>query len=270
MTIHSLDDPNMPQGVRDFLARMTRPRDNTVLPPLQVPPPLPESSMRLYTMKVVLLGIEPPIWRRFVAPSWMTLEHIHVLLQIVMGWRLAHSYAYTIQGKRFTPRNKGFAVDAMWDREPSYCADDYQLSQLIESGMTIHYVYDLGDGWTHEIVVESDTPRQGQKDCFYCVEGERACPPEDCGGPHGYADLMDILSNPGDPDHGSRREWLQSIGYAGGRFDSEKFNPDVCNRILQVRSRPSHAKKKADKVVGKPAKKKAGTGKGGSKKRTKT
>ena len=238
-----LNDPNMPPEIRAIMERiMNQPfgkaKDNSSLPPLKVPKPLPIGSPKLYTMKVTLLDVEPPIWRRFVAPSFMTLDHFHSLLQEVMGWKHAHAFAFEIGKNRFTLHDVGFSVDSMWDTEPSYNAADYELCQLIKPGTEILYEYDFGDGWKHEIIVENDTSNEYQKYCFYCVEGERACPPEDCGGPGGYEHLLEILADPEHPEHDEKIEWLKFCGYRYGKFDSEKFDPDTCNRALKVR-RPS-------------------------------
>jgi len=202
-------------------------------------------------MKIALLDVEPPIWRRFVAPSFMTLNHFHVLLQTIMGWNSTHMYAFTINDNRFTGSSHelSFAVDSMWDTEPSYNAANYELCQLIKSGMTIRYEYDFGDGWEHEIIVENDTVSHDTKHCFYCIEGERACPPEDCGGPGGYESLLEILADPEHPEHEEKVEWLEFIGHRDGKFDSERFDPEVCNRTLKVRKPSSSPDQRPNKTA---------------------
>ena len=243
MTAWRFDDPNMPDEVREIFERLNKPKSNKPLPKLNVPPPLPIGQAKLYTMKVTLLDVKPPIWRRFVAPTFMKLDHFHELLQVFMGWDNEHMYAFTINGKRFSTSERGFSVDAVWDKEESYDASDYELCQLIKPGMTFHYVYDFGDDWEHEIVVENDTTSKNTKHCFYCIEGKRACPPEDCGGADGYAHLLSILSDPNDPEYEDRLEWL------GGRFDSEKFDPNACNRFLKVKPPAQSSGSKADQAT---------------------
>ena len=88
------DDPNMKEELREILNRLQRRKDNTPLPPLKVPKPLPVGQARLYRMKIMLQDIEPLIWRRFVAPTFMTLDHFHLCLQSIMGWNNAHAYLY--------------------------------------------------------------------------------------------------------------------------------------------------------------------------------
>ena len=226
------EDPDLQDDLREILQSMTHSKDNTPLPKLKVPPPLPVGQARLFKMKIVLQDIEPLIWRRFVVPTFMTLEHIHVVFQNIMGWDDEHAHAFHINGNRFESKQAGFAVDDMWNHENGYDAANYQVSQLLKKDSVFYYEYDFGDGWMHEITVEDDNHNRDSDDPFYCIEGERACPPEDCGGPNGYYHLLDVLEDPDDPEYDEMVEWL------GGRFNSEYFNPKDCNRTMGVR-RPS-------------------------------
>jgi hypothetical protein len=90
---------------------------------------------------------------------------------------------------------------------------------FVRPGTTVPYEYDFGDGWEHELTLEAILPRQvGQKYPF-CVDGARACPPEDCGGVYGYENVLTVIQNPTHEEHESMLEWL------GGRFDPERFDP---------------------------------------------
>ena len=86
-------------------------------------------------------------------------------------------------------------------------------------GAAIQYDYDFGDGWEHDVVLEAIAPRQKERRYPLCVDGARACPPEDCGGVPGYEDLLEVMSDPDHEEYDERLEWL------GGRFDPEKFDP---------------------------------------------
>ncbi len=90
-----------------------------------------------------------------------------------------------------------------------------------------HYIYDFGDNWEHEIIVEKITPLDAGRHYPCCLAGERACPPEDCGGVWGYKDLLDITSTPDHPDYEELREWL------GEHFDPEAFDLEAVNRSLK-------------------------------------
>jgi len=224
-----LEDFNKKEELREILDRLQGTKDTLPLPPLKVPKPLPMEQASLYKMKIVLLDIEPPIWRRFVAPTFMTLEHFHACLQCIMGWESGHAYAFTINGNRFESKQHAFAVDNGWNHENGYDAASYELGQLLKMGTVFDYRYDFGDGWCHEITVEDDNHNRDSDFPYYCIEGERACPPENCGGPSGYEHLLEVLANHNDPEYDATLDWL------GGRFNSEYFNPKDCNREMGVR-----------------------------------
>ncbi|HYA14787.1 MAG TPA: plasmid pRiA4b ORF-3 family protein [Syntrophales bacterium] len=85
------------------------------------------------------------------------------------------------------------------------------------------YAYDFGDGWVHVILLEGILDRQKGVDYPLCIGGERACPPEDCGGSYGYEEFLSIIMNPGHEEHESRLEW------AGGEFHPEHFD---CSEVV--------------------------------------
>lgn len=88
------------------------------------------------------------------------------------------------------------------------------------------YEYDFGDGWEHQILLEKLLPFDDAQALPICVKGKRACPPEDCGGIFGYADLLRTLADPTDPEHQEMLEWL------GGPLDPEAFDIDDTNQAL--------------------------------------
>jgi hypothetical protein len=98
---------------------------------------------------------------------------------------------------------------------------------LTEIGSSLTYTYDLGDGWEHSIVLEK---RFSGCDDEYpvCLDGQQACPPEDCGGVPGYYDLLEVLRNPDDERYEEMREWV------GEDFDSHASSVDAVNRQLRT------------------------------------
>ena len=90
-----------------------------------------------------------------------------------------------------------------------------------------HYEYDMGDGWEHEILVEKTLPTEPSQHYPVCVTGRRACPPEDCRGLWGYADLLEIIKDPKHEEYEERVEWL------GGELDPEAFDVDQVNEVLR-------------------------------------
>jgi hypothetical protein len=104
---------------------------------------------------------------------------------------------------------------------------DTKLGQLVpKKGSTFLYEYDFGDSWLHELVLEDMIEPKAGKTRAVCLGGERACPPEDCGGTYGYAELLEVIR---DPDH---EEYLDTITWLGGHFDPDEFDTEAVNQRL--------------------------------------
>lgn len=175
---------------------------------------------RYYLLKIQLLGIEPAIWRRFVVPSSITLDRLHDVIQIVMGWTDSHLHEFTIGKNRYTEYPES--------REDGLHCGMYRIGDLIkQKGRSFQYLYDFGDYWEHELVLENsryfDTEQRYE---VVCQGGERACPPEDVGGTSGYYDFCNIMKDPTHEEHETYAMW------SGGEYDSERFCVDSVNRML--------------------------------------
>jgi len=188
------------------------------------PRPVQEDQQALYQIKVVLLETDPPIWRRFVVPSSVTLHRLHLVLQDVMGWTNSHLYRFQIRTKEYAEPNP--------DNE--FCELDFKnsrrtkLGQLVtKNGDVFRYEYDFGDGWDHMLLVEGILEYDHSARYPLCLTGERACPPEDCGGTHGYAELLEIIR---DPDH---EEYLDMMTWLGGHFDPDSFDVTIVSQKLR-------------------------------------
>ncbi len=173
---------------------------------------------RLYLLKIRLLDIEPEIWRRFVVPGSITLDRLHDVIQIVMGWEDYHLHAFTIGKKRYT-ENPEYKDDGVHDGR-------FRLVDLIkQKGRTFGYEYDFGDCWEHEITIEDSRYFNPELQApVECIEGERACPPEDVGGIPGYFEFCNALKNPAHEEHQRYTEWFAGFPWYDGVFDSEKFD----------------------------------------------
>jgi hypothetical protein len=89
------------------------------------------------------------------------------------------------------------------------------------------YKYDFGDGWEHEVLFEGRPPVDPKTKYPLCLEGARACPPDDCGGVWGYADFLEAIQN---PKHEQHEDMLELIG---GRFDSEDFDAAAATKAMK-------------------------------------
>ncbi len=179
----------------------------------------------VYQLKVALKGIRPPIWRRLLVPADLTLEQLHDTIQIVMGWTDSHPHVF----------RAGDQAIGVPDPEPEEASGEplrdegeVRLSEVAGGErVRITYEYDFGDSWVHEILVEKVLPPDPSLRNPVCVKGRRACPPEDCGGPRGYAEVLEALADPEHPEHEEVTEWV------GPGWDPEHFDPDEANVLLE-------------------------------------
>lgn len=184
-----------------------------------------------YQIKITLRHIRPPIWRLLLVPADCTMDALHCALQTAMGWTDAHLYAFRTKDRDIEIPDPDNMWDASWSRRPKpEDAGKVKLSELAEPGDTIIYDYDFGDGWEHTVVIEKAVEADdvaARK--AVCLEGERACPPEDCGGPWRYQHLLAVLAKP----EGERSENEKELAdWVGGEWDAEAFSLDGVNRAL--------------------------------------
>ncbi len=174
---------------------------------------------KLYALRIKLLDIEPAVWRRFTVPADISLDRLHDVIQIVMGWEDCHLHQFAIQDKTYS----AYPEDMEQDEQEA----TVRLGDLVKrKGATFTYTYDFGDSWEHSIVVESATlGKSPNAPSLLCLAGERACPPEDVGGPPGYAYYLEALADPKHPEHEELLEWQ-------GPFDPEDFHLDDVNYEL--------------------------------------
>lgn len=179
----------------------------------------------IYQLKVSLDSIKPQIWRRFQVRSDTNLVKLHKSIQSVMGWKDYHLYCFEAYGVEYAdPYLVDDPDDGMLD---AYEFDVEFFFPRIRS--KCHYVYDFGDGWQHTIVLEKRLqPEPGEKYPL-CIDGERNCPPEDCGGVSGYRELVRVLRNPKHKDYKMMRQW------AGVRWNPEKFDRESVNKRMSRR-----------------------------------
>jgi hypothetical protein len=176
----------------------------------------------VYQLKISLRGARPPIWRRLRLPAAATLGDVHNVIQAAFGWTDSHLHAFEAEGHHWSRPDFGL------DEFEARFADEARarLCDVVPAtGGRLRYTYDFGDGWEHEVVVEEILPPDGVPHAV-CVAGRRAGPPEDCGGVWGYGELLDILANPGHPEHAERLDWL------GYQHDPAAFDKEAINQAL--------------------------------------
>lgn len=210
----------------------------TAIEPVSASPAKP-----VYQLKVTLQETRQPIWRRVQVPGNANLGWLHAVLQVVMGWTNSHLHQFELATALYSDTRAHFAefVDGPEILEERKAV----LQRMMPDVKTVFgYEYDFGDSWAHEVTVEKILPPDTSVNTIArCLDGARACPPEDCGGVSGYENLLRILKRPKHPEHASMQIWL------GRAFDAESFSVETTNGWLRRLKWPSVTEAQLHKVL---------------------
>jgi hypothetical protein len=175
---------------------------------------------QILQFKVALRHISPAVWRRIQVPADYNFWELHVAIQDAMGWRDCHLHVFRIRNPKTREEDSIGIPDDEYDDNPAFPGCEVPVARYFtKPGAAAHYEYDFGDGWEHDVVLEDVLEPERGKKYPRCLAGERACPPEDCGGVPGYERFLKVIADPEDEEHESMLEW------AGGEFDPEAFHP---------------------------------------------
>jgi len=183
--------------------------------------------------KITIQDIEPPIWRRILLPLDLNLAQLHEVIQAAFAWTDSHLHQFIIGGLVYGAPE--FNEDYQ-DERRTFEATEVRLSDfdtLHVRNLSFLYEYDFGDGWIHFIEVESLIPLDDDLKYARCIAGERHRPPEDVGGPQGYAEFLEAWHDKTHDDHKRYRVW------AGRSFSPEKFDIDATNKLIRSALRKS-------------------------------
>ena len=180
---------------------------------------------KILQLKIYLKDVEPKIWRRFLVNDSCTFDKLHRIIQAVMGWENYHLFEFKFGNMRIIPPDEDYLEENELDPQKVKIGD-----YVNNEKQKFEYVYDFGDSWEHEIVVEKILADEIEDAGKYpkCVAGERACPPEDCGGIGGYERFLEVLKTGKDPlgeDIDELKEWLGD--WEPENFDLEEINKKV-------------------------------------------
>lgn len=166
---------------------------------------------RYYEFEFSLQDIQPRIWRRFLLRTTATFAQLHQAIQVSFGWLDYHLWEFRL------PTYEGRPIAGLPGGEdygrPTPDAKGVKLNSYFSGKRVVEwceYNYDFGDDWTHDVklvAVRSD------KEAFKrrLLNGERAGPPEDCGGPPGYERMVVFLETGEDvydDEPGTLAAWL--------------------------------------------------------------
>jgi hypothetical protein len=180
----------------------------------------------VYQLKITLLESHPPIWRRIQVKDG-TLDKLHEHIQTAMGWTNSHLHHFRIGEQLYG--DPELMQENFEDMEYKDSTTTKLSAILPKSGrrFRFEYEYDFGDGWRHEVLFEGCLRAERGKRYPVCLEGARACPPEDVGGIWSYQEFREAIA---DPDHEQHEELLE---WVGGRFDPEKFDPAKATKEMR-------------------------------------
>ncbi len=184
----------------------------------------------LITLRIELVGTTPLVWRRITLDGRSSFANLHHVIQAAMGWHDAHLHQFRIN-------NRYIGVPDPESDAPEWHTEDERkvfLNRVLTDDAVFTYLYDFGDGWEHRLLVEeyddSDDLRFGDGDAWVDA-GERACPPEDCGGVGGFQDFLEKLEDePYSDESKELREWA-GLDYDPAGFDRQAANAAI-KRLL--------------------------------------
>lgn len=200
------------------------------------------------TVRVDLDATEPPVWRRLTLPGSLDLGTLHGVLQSAMGWTNDHLHQFGVAGPRSGEPLLFLTPYDVQQGRAGLAETAVRLDQVLRKpGDTLSYLYDFGDGWEHTLRLEAvrpleeptgaetDGPAEAGSAAYgvRCVGGERACPPEDIGGPYVYNDVARWVRHGHDPHDLAESGWEPAdlLDWLG-EWDPDAFDLDAANRAL--------------------------------------
>ncbi|MEI6450633.1 MAG: plasmid pRiA4b ORF-3 family protein [Actinomycetes bacterium] len=184
---------------------------------------------RIARLTVTLMETQPAVWRQIEVPASATFAQLHVFLNAAMGWEDCHLHEF------------GFGDRLVGDPEPidgdgPEIEDEWELTladALADGHRELIYTYDFGDEWLHQVHV--DAVEDAAEGVFYprCLDGARACPPEDVGGAYDFTFFLEALADPRHPEHEELADWYEEV-YESRAFDPGVFDAEAVSRRLRT------------------------------------
>lgn len=190
---------------------------------------MPATGLLAFDLRISLQYLAPEIWRLVRVPHDIRMDRLHLVIQVALGWTDSHLHHFILPDAK--GRVKGFVGTpddgpSFGRRPPTQDETKRQLKNfLAKPGDYLAYDYDFGDSWLHHLALVAVQPQTARLSTALCLDGARACPPEDCGGAPGYEDILAALVDPKHPEHGE-------ILDMHGEIDPEAFDLRATNRAL--------------------------------------
>ena len=188
-----------------------------------------DKKYKSYIIKVTIKNTHPPVWRRLQIPAGITFHELNAIIQLAFNWSGYHLYS--------------FEIGNLLIEIPDDIFDDFDY-KVINSKRTkvdkyfdeiekLEYTYDFGDNWIHNIQIENVVESEEKFKNPVCLKAKMASLPEDCGGPWGYEDLLDVINNPKDERYQDMKDWLEQ-GYSVWYDDRTYVDLNRINRELEA------------------------------------
>ena len=199
------------------------------------------SAATIARLKITLDDVKPAVLRRIEVPLTLRLDRLHLTIQAAMGWTNSHLYEIR-------------AGDVGWSTlypEADWPDDflDARKARLVDAiedvgTKTLRYLYDFGDGWEHTIKVERLIAPE--PDVLYprLIEAAGRRPPEDVGGPWGYAEFVEAMNDPKHERHVEFTEWMGD-NFDPNIIDTDSLAEEVAELAKQWSRRPAVKRKRA-------------------------
>ena len=195
-------------------------------------------------LKIKLKGQSIRVSRRIEVRLDTRLGDLHLIFQVAMGWENYHLYEFQVG------RSIRYGVpDPAWEDTGLRSAKNATLADLIDKAgrnSTFDYLYDFGDHWLHAVRLEATADADPDVTYPRLLEAHGRCPPEDCGGPGGYAHYLETISNPDHEDHAEMVEWR------GPGFDPRIVDEDAIRNAFAALGAPKRRRRKQGIRSGRP------------------
>mgnify|MGYP000984425354 CR=1 FL=1 len=172
-------------------------------------------------LKITLQDLKPEVWRRVLVSEENTFCQLHEIIQLVFDWQNRYLYEFDVRGQAIGDFPQRFVP-----QQPQNARRLKLKDFALQPEERFQYVYDLGDWWRHEILVEAARQEAGSA---VCLGGERKSPPEHIGGFWGYGEFLGML------EHLPALQYIHLAAWAGVKFEPEEFELEKINRALKAR-----------------------------------
>lgn len=225
----------------NYTFELSPPEDADSYPRLVVPvefgakggPEAPRLPETVYQLKVMLNDSKPPVWRRIMVSSYISLAELHEIISAAFDWDNSHLHLFEEPGRHGTKYSSEPVEPAPWEDSHE---DEFEtmLGEIMTAeGAKLDYLYDFGDDWTHRITLEKILDRDAAPTLPVCVTGRGMEPAEDSGGVWGWANMVEAVNDSNHPEHDSYREWAGIP--AGATLDPKSFDLEAVNKRISGR-----------------------------------